>query len=147
MIGALVAVINVQAPNHGRARRILSDPDTTQNILHAAYTEGSLTAPKTNDGRHMPEHIRMIKVRSLAEWSDHLPTGNHESEEDNETKNSAFSPLSTGSTCAPCDNPLSDWKDGIPQDIVEEAETDEKRAEEVMLKVMKDNVPEVNSSR
>jgi hypothetical protein len=147
MIGALVAVINVQAPNHGRARRILSDPDTTQNILHAAYTEGSLTAPKTIDGRHMPEHINMIKVRSLAEWSDHLPTGNHESDEDNETKNSAFSPLSAGSICAPCDTPLSDWKDGIPQDVIEEAEADEKRAEEVMFKVMKDNVPEVNYSR
>ena len=67
MIGALVVVINVQALNHERVRRILSDPNTTQNILHAAYIEGSLTASKTNDERHMPEHIRMIKVRNLAE--------------------------------------------------------------------------------
>jgi hypothetical protein len=142
MIGALVAVINVQAPNHGRIKRILSDSETTRNILRAAYTEGSLLASKTIDGRHIPEHVRLIPLRSLAEWSDHLPTTNDESDE-----NSASSPLSVGTTGDVSQNPLKDWKDGIPQDVVEEAEADEKRAEEVMLKAMKDTVPEVNYSR
>ena len=78
-------MINVQAPNHGRARRILSDPDTTQNILHMSYTEGSLTAPKMINGRRMPENVSMIKFRHLTEWSDYLPTG-FESDEDTDTK-------------------------------------------------------------
>ena len=137
MIGALVAVINVQAPNHGRARRILSDPDTTQNILRASYTEGRLTAPKS-DGRHRPAYIRMIKLGSLSEWSDHLPIGNHESDDD-----PTLSPLSLGTTGSQTEIPLSDWKDGIPSDVVKDAAADEKRAEKNMLNVMKDNVPEV----
>ena len=60
VVGSLVAVINVQAPNHGRALRILSDSDTTQNIIRAAYTEGSLVASKTPDGRHYPDLPRVI---------------------------------------------------------------------------------------
>jgi hypothetical protein len=143
MIGALVAVINVQAPNHGRVRRILSDSETTRNILRAAYTEGSLLASKIIDGRHIPEHVRMIPLRNLAEWSDHLPTTNDESDENY----ASSSPLSVGTTGDVSQNPLKDWKDGIPHDVVEKAETDEKRVEEVMLKAMKNTVPEVNYSR
>jgi len=142
MIGALVAVINVQTPNYGHSRCILSDSETTQHILHAAYTEGSLITLKTTDGRHIPEHVCMAPLGSLAEWSDHLPTGNDESH-----VNPASSPLPMGTAVDPSQNPLYDWKDGIPQDIVEGAETDENQAEEIMLKAMKDSVPEVNYSR
>jgi len=143
MVGALVGVINVQAPNHGRARRILSDPDTTQNILHAAYTEGTIMSPTTEDERHRPEHIRMIQFRNLTEWSDHLPTGPGELDEDNDSKNPASSPLSRETTGTLAENPSSDWKDGIPQEAAEGAEADEKRAENVMLEVLKDAVAEV----
>ena len=138
-------MINVQAPNHGRARRILSDPDTTQNILRASYTEGSLTTPKTINGRRMPEHVSMVKFRNLTEWSDQLPTG-VESDEDIDSKVSPSSPFSVRNTSTPPEYRLSDWENGIPQEVVEGAEADQNRAEEAMLDVMKDTVPEVKYS-
>ena len=143
--GALVSVLNVQAPMYGRSesRRIVHDPDTTQNILRAAYTEGTIIAPTTEDERHRPEHIPLIKFRNLTEWSDHLPMGAAESDEDNDSKDPASSPLSIKTTTL-AENPSSNWRDGIPQEAAEAAEADEKRAEDVMLKVMKSAVPKVH---
>jgi len=144
--GALVGVINVQAPMRGRSdsKRILNDPDTTKNILRAAYTEGTIIAPTTEDERHRPEHIPLIKFRNLTEWSDHLPMGAAESDEDNDSKDPASSPLSIETTGTLAENPSSDWRDGIPQGAAEAAEADEKRAEDAMLEVMKSAVPEVH---
>src|SRR5271170_5710984 len=143
--GALVSVINVQAPMHGRSesRRILNDPDITQNILRAAYTEGNIITPTTEDERHRPEHIPLIKFRNLTEWSDHLPMGAAESDEDDDSKDPASSPVSIETTGTLAENPSSDWRDAIPQEAAEAAKADEKRAKDVMLEVMKSVVPEV----
>ena len=97
-------------------------------------------APITKDDRHCPEHIQMIKFRNLTEsWSNHLPnhlpSGAAESDEDNDSKNPASSPLSMETTGTLEENLSSDWKDGIPQEAVEGAEADKKRAEDVMLEV------------
>jgi hypothetical protein len=125
-------------------KRILVDADTTQSILRASYTEGTLIAPTTEDERHRPEHIPLIKFRNLTKWSDHLPIGAAESDDDNDSKDPASSPLFIETTGTLAENPSSDWRDGIPQEAAEAAEADEKRAEDVMLDVMKSAVPKVH---
>jgi len=143
-----VALINVQAPLQKRKKdkRILVDADITQNTLRASYTEGTLIAPTTEDKRHRPEHIPLIKFRNLTQWSDHLPIGAAESDDDNDStgKDPASSPLSMKTTGTFAENPSSDWRDGIPQEAAEAAEADEKRAEDVMLEVMTSAVPKVH---
>jgi hypothetical protein len=116
-----------------KGKRILTDVDTTQSILRASYTEGTLIAPTTEDERHRPKHIPLLKIGNLTQWSDHLPI---ESDEDHD------SPLSATGTLA--ENPSSHWRDGIPQEAAEAAMADEKRAENAMLEVMKSAVPKVH---
>ena len=57
-----------------------------------------------------------------------------------DTKNAPFSPLSHAPNS---EYPFPDWNMGIPKDILDEADADEKRAQEATLEVLKEHVPEV----
>ena len=67
--------------------------------------------------------------------------GAAESDEDNDSKDPASSPLSIETTGTLAENPSSDWRDGILREAAEGAEADKRRGQDVMLEVIKLQFP------